>query len=120
VRPFHLTPADRAALARGLHVASTTAAADTSRAFSGLPNHSAECSEPDSPASPGVLRRWAGERRRQRCGLSVCRTVEVLRDVADKRSDRRKLLKNVRGGTIIQLLEGAPPRSPREDARGIP
>ena len=47
-------------------------------------------------------------------------TVEVLRDVADKRSDRRKLLKNVRGGTIIRLPEGAPPRSPREDARGIP
>ena len=46
--------------------------------------------------------------------------VELLRDVADKRSDRRKLLKNVRGGTIIRLLEGAPPRSPREDARGIP
>ena len=46
--------------------------------------------------------------------------VELLRDVADKRSDRRKLLKNVRGGTIIRLLEGAPPRGPREDARGIP
>ena len=44
-------------------------------------------------------------------------TVELFRDVADKRrSDRRKLLKNVRGGTIIRLPEGAPPRSPREDA----
>src|SRR6516225_7101794 len=44
-------------------------------------------------------------------GYPCVATVELLRDVADKRSDRRKLLKNVRGGTIIRLPEGAPPRS---------
>jgi len=46
--------------------------------------------------------------------------VEVLRDVADGRNDRRELLKIAGGRTIICLLDGASLRSPREDAGGIP
>ena len=79
-----------------------------------------KCSEPGRPAALTFFGDGLGRDVVSVAGYPGVATVEVLRDVADKRSDRRKFLKNVRGGTIIRLLEGAPLRSPREDARGIP
>ena len=46
--------------------------------------------------------------------------VDVPRELADERSDRRKLLKIAGGCTIIGALDGASLGSPRGDAGGIP